>query len=248
MVAVSWISNVLGTINPIPEIVALAKGVGAKVLLDAAQAAPHFALKLKESGADFAAFSAHKMLGPTGVGVLWAKEEVLESMAPYQGGGSMIEKVTREGITYNRIPWRFEAGTPNIADVIAFGQALQYLKKIGWEAIHSHESALCVAALQRLSGIEGLRLYGSQNPDHRIGVFSFNLKGCDAQDVGVLLDSMGIALRTGNHCAQPLMAHFGCGGMVRASFYLYNTLEEVDALAVALERAQKILVKEAVGK
>ena len=243
MVAFSWVSNVLGVVNPALEIVKLAKSVGAKVLIDAAQAAPHFALKLKDTGADFAAFSAHKMLGPTGVGVLWGKEAALEALPPYQGGGSMIERVSKDGITWNRLPWRFEAGTPNIAGVIAFGAALKYLNALGWEAIQKHEAELAEAMLGHLSNIEGLRLYGGAKVEDKIAVFSFNLEGTNAQDVGALLDSMGLALRVGNHCAQPLMARFECPGMVRASFYLYNSLDEVDALAAAILRVQKMLGK-----
>jgi cysteine desulfurase/selenocysteine lyase len=245
MLAFSWVSNVIGTVNPVKELVALAKSVGATVLIDAAQAAPHFPLNLKETGADFAAFSAHKMLGPTGIGVLWGREEALEALPPYQGGGSMIEKVSKEGITYNRIPWRFEAGTPHIAGAVAFAEALRYLKKLGWEAMQAHERALCAHALKRLGAIEGLKLYGSKDPDKRISVFSFNIEGANSQDVGALLDSMGIAVRAGNHCAQPLMARFSCPGMVRASFYVYNTLEEVDALAEALLKVRGMLLSHA---
>jgi cysteine desulfurase/selenocysteine lyase len=248
MVAVSWVSNVLGMVNPVAEIVALAKGVGAMVLLDAAQAAPHFALNLKDTGADFAAFSSHKMLGPTGVGVLWGKEAVLEAMPPYQGGGSMIEKVSKDGITWNRLPWRFEAGTPDIGGVIALGEAVKYLSALGWEAIQAHEALLSERMLGHFAKIEGLRLYGSPRAEGRIAVFSFNLEGVNAQDVGALLDSMGLALRVGNHCAQPLMSRFECAGMVRASFYLYNTLEEADALAAALAKVKGILGKETAKK
>jgi cysteine desulfurase/selenocysteine lyase len=248
MVAVSWVSNVLGIINPVKEIVALAKQVGAKVLLDAAQAAPHFALNLKDSGADFAAFSAHKMLGPTGVGVLWGKESVLESMRPYQGGGTMIETVSKENISFNRIPWRFEAGTPNIADVIAFAEAIKYLQALGWDAIQAHDRELSSAMLKHFSSMPGLRLYGGTRAEDRVSVFSFNLEGSNSQDIGALLDSMGFALRVGNHCAQPLMARFACPGMARASFYIYNSLDEVDAFAKALARVQKMLGNEVVKK
>ena len=248
MVAFSWVSNVLGIVNPVQEIVRLAKGVGAVVLIDAAQAAPHFALNLKDSGADFAALSSHKMLGPTGVGVLWGREEMLEKLQPWQGGGSMIEHVGTDGITWNRLPWKFEAGTPHIGGVVAFGAALQYLKALGWEAIQAHEKRLSEAVLERFSQIEGLRLFGSKDAQDRVAVFSFNLAQANAQDVGALLDSMGLALRAGNHCAQPLMARFACPGMVRASFYLYNTLDEVEKLGEALEKAGRILSKEAVRK
>ena len=239
--AFGWVSNVLGGINPAKELAALGKAVGALVVIDAAQAAPHFALHAKDLGADFIAFSAHKMLGPTGLGVLWGKEEVLNAMPPWQGGGSMISTVTADSITWNRLPWKFEAGTPNIADAVAFAESLKYLKALGWEALEAHEKALTEHALKRLLAIEGLKLYGPQTAKDRIAVFSFNLEGVDAGDAGAILDSLGLELRVGNLCAQPLMKHFTCAGMIRASFYLYNTLEEVDALAEGLLRAQKML-------
>jgi cysteine desulfurase/selenocysteine lyase len=245
ILAFSWASNVLGAINPLKELVALAKKQGALVVVDAAQAAPHFAMNLKDTGADFAAFSAHKMLGPTGLGLLWGRKEVLEALPPYQGGGSMIETVSKDGITYMKSPWRFEAGTPHISGAIAFAEALKYLGAIGWEALEKHEAALVKAGLERLSKIEGLRLYGPKSPEGRLALFSFNLEGANAQDVGALLDSMGLALRAGTHCAQPLMSRFACTGMVRASFYLYNTLEEVGLLGEALEKVAKMLQKAA---
>lgn len=243
MLALSWASNVLGLLNPVEELTKLAKAQGALVLLDAAQAAPHLALRLASRGADFAAFSAHKMLGPTGVGVLWGRKEVLESLPPYQGGGSMIERVSVEGISYQKAPWRFEAGTPNIAGVVAFGAALDYLEGLGWEAMQAHEERLNAAALEMLLGIEGLQLYGEATTRERLSVFSFNMEGINAQDVGALLDSMGLELRVGNHCAQPLMSRLNCAGTVRASFYLYNTLEEVQRLGSALGRVQAMLGK-----
>jgi cysteine desulfurase/selenocysteine lyase len=241
--AFGWVSNVLGGINPAQELCALAKAHGALVVVDAAQAAPHFALHAKELGADFIAFSAHKMLGPTGLGVLWGKEEVLNAMPPWQGGGSMIATVTPESITWNRLPWKFEAGTPNIADAVAFAASLKYLKDLGWEALEAHEKALTEKALASLQAIDGLTLYGPKTAKDRLGVFSFNLAGVDAGDAGAILDSLGLELRVGNLCAQPLMKHFACAGMIRASFYLYNTLEEVDLLAEGLKRAQKMLGK-----
>jgi cysteine desulfurase/selenocysteine lyase len=241
--AFAWVSNVLGAINPARELAALGKAQGALVVVDAAQAAPHFALHVKDLGADFVAFSAHKMLGPTGLGVLWGREEVLEAMPPWQGGGSMILSVSAEQITWNRLPWKFEAGTPNIADAVAFAESLKYLKDLGWEALEAHEQALTKHALSRLQAIEGLTLYGPRTPQERLGVFSFNLEGVDAGDAGAILDSLGLELRVGNLCAQPLMKHFACAGMIRASFYLYNTLEEVDLLAEGLKRAQKMLGK-----
>ncbi|MES2201279.1 MAG: cysteine desulfurase [candidate division FCPU426 bacterium] len=241
MLALSWVSNVLGTINPVKELTALAKKRGAMVLLDAAQAAPHFALDLKDSGADFAAFSAHKLLGPTGVGVLWGKEAVLDAMPPWQGGGSMIRLVSRDAISYNRVPWRFEAGTPDIGGVIAFHAALRYLSSLGWDAMQAHEKVLGDAALKRFASIPGFKLFGPSDMTDRLAVFSFDLEGVNCQDIGALLDSMGVAIRTGNHCAQPLMGRFQVSGMARVSFYLYNTLDEVERAAQAIEKARKIL-------
>ncbi len=241
--AFGWVSNVLGAINPAKELVALAKAHGAMVLIDAAQAVPHFALNVKELGADFVAFSAHKMLGPTGVGCLWGEERALAAMNPWQGGGSMISTVSAENVTWNRLPWKFEAGTPNIADVAAFASSVRYLKDLGWEALHAHESNLVEYALNRLAQVPGLRLHGPQGPKDRVGVFSFNLDGIDANDCGQILDSLGIEVRAGNHCAQPLMSQLGCAGTVRASVYLYNTQGEIDALIEGLARVQKMLGK-----
>jgi cysteine desulfurase/selenocysteine lyase len=241
--AFTWISNVLGGINPTEALVKLGKAQGAMVLVDAAQASPHFALNVKALGADFVAFSAHKMLGPTGVGVLWGREAALEAMPPWQGGGSMISTVSADSITWNRLPWKFEAGTPNIADVVAFGASIEYLKDLGWDAIAVHEKTLIEAALPRLLAVSGLNLYGPKTAEGRLGVFSFNLQGVDAGDAGALLDSMGIELRVGNHCAQPLMKHLGCTGTIRASFYLYNTLQEVDQLMAGLAKVQSMLVR-----
>jgi SufS family cysteine desulfurase len=241
--AFGWVSNVLGGINSAKELAALAKAHGALVVVDAAQAAPHFAMNVEDLGADFVAFSAHKMLGPTGLGVLWGKEAVLNAMPPWQGGGSMITTVSAEEITWNKLPWKFEAGTPNIADAVAFAEALKYMKTLGWEALEAHEKALTERALERLKAVDGLTLYGPQTAKNRLGVFSFNLAGVDAGDAGAILDSLGLELRVGNLCAQPLMKHFACAGMIRASFYLYNTLEEVDLLVEGLKRAQKMLGK-----
>lgn len=243
--AFGWISNVLGAINPAKELTALAKAHGAMVLIDAAQAVPHFALNVKELGADFVAFSAHKMLGPTGVGCLWGEERVLAAMDPWQGGGSMISTVSAEQVTWNRLPWKFEAGTPNIADVAAFAASAQYLKGLGWEAMQAHEASLIAHALPRLKAVPGLRLHGPQGAEGRVGVFSFNLDGVDAGDCGQILDSLGIEVRAGNHCAQPLMSQLGCAGTVRASTYIYNTTAEIDALIDGLLRAQKMLGKSA---
>jgi cysteine desulfurase/selenocysteine lyase len=236
VLAFAWVSNVLGGINPVRALAALGKAQGALVFVDAAQAAPHFALNLKDSGVDAAAFSAHKMLGPTGVGVLWAQETLLAAMPPWQGGGSMISRVTQDLVTWNRLPWKFEAGTPNIADVVAFGAAVKYLKTLGWEALRAHEADLTAYALKKLRGVDGLRLYGPAGPEERVAVFSFSLDGVDPTDAGALLDAQGIEVRAGHHCAQPLMDALGVQGLVRASAYLYTTRGEIDALATGLEK------------
>ncbi len=238
VLAFTWVSNVLGAVNPVEELAALGRSVGALVFVDAAQAAPHFALRLKERGVDAAALSAHKMLGPTGVGVLWGRESLLEGLRPWQTGGSMIETVDFETVTWNRLPWRLEAGTPNIAGAVGFHAALDYLRALGWPAVEAHERALCARALAALRGVEGLRLRGPAAPEGRVAVFSFSLEGVDPFDAGALLDAQGIEVRVGNHCAQPLMAHLGAGdGLIRASAYLYNTASEIDALAEGLRRA-----------
>jgi cysteine desulfurase/selenocysteine lyase len=185
---------------------------------------------------DAAAFSAHKMLGPTGVGVLWAREELLEAMPPWQGGGSMIRNVSRDLVTWNRLPWKFEAGTPNIADVVAFGAAIKYLKDLGWEALQAYEAGLTTYALRKLAGVEGLKLFGPAAPEDRVAVFSFSLAGVDPFDAGALLDAQGIEVRVGHHCAEPLMGCLGVNGLIRASAYLYNTAGEIDALAAGLDK------------
>ena len=236
VLAFAWVSNVLGGVNPVRELAALGKAQGALVFVDAAQAAPHFALDLRDLGVDAAAFSAHKMLGPTGVGVLWAKEALLAAMPPWQGGGSMISRVTQDLVTWNRLPWKFEAGTPNIADVVAFGAAVRYLKAIGWDALRAHEDALTAHGLRALAGVEGLKLYGPREARDRVAVFSFSLEGVDAGDAGALLDAQGIEVRVGHHCAQPLMDSLGVPGLIRASAYLYNTAAEIDALAAGLKK------------
>jgi cysteine desulfurase/selenocysteine lyase len=242
--AFTWVSNVLGTINPVRELVAMAKEHGALVLLDGAQAVPHLPARVRELGCDFLAFSGHKMLGPTGVGVLWGRQELLEAMPPYQGGGSMIEKVGLERSSWNEAPWKFEAGTPDIGSVAAFDSALSYLEKVGLDEIRAWEETLVGRALAALKSVEGFRLYGPAEPERRVGVLAFNLVGALDQDLGQLLDSMGVAVRSGKLCVHPIMACFGVEGMVRASFYLYNTLEEVDVLVAALQRARKMLVKQ----
>ena len=240
LVAVTHMSNVLGTINPIERIVERARRQGALVLVDAAQSAPHLPLSVRQLGCDALAFSSHKMLGPTGVGVLWAREELLESMEPFLGGGEMIADVQLASATWNEIPWKFEAGTPNIADVIAFGEALAYLERLGMEQVQTHEQELTAYALKRLGDIGGLTLYGPDgDPAGRGGVISFNLEGLHPHDVGTVLDAEGIAIRAGHHCAKPLMRRLGVAATARASFYIYNTHEEVDRLVGAIQTVKE---------
>ena len=239
LVAVTQMSNVLGTINPIADIAQQAHRRGALVLVDAAQSAPHLPIDVQQLDADAVAFSSHKMLGPTGVGVLYAREELLEAMDPFLGGGEMISDVQLTSSTWNEIPWKFEAGTPNIADVIAFGEALKYLERIGMAPIHAHEQELTAYALKRLSEIDGITLYG---PDPAVadrgGVVSFNLNGLHPHDVGTVLDAEGVAIRAGHHCAKPLMRRLGVAATARASFYIYNTTEEIDHLVEAIQAAK----------
>jgi cysteine desulfurase/selenocysteine lyase len=208
------------------------------VLIDAAQAAPHLPIDVQSLGADFLAFSGHKVYAPTGIGVLWGRLDLLESLPPWRGGGEMIAEVTFERTTYNAPPFKYEAGTPNIEGAIALAAAIDYLDAPGLEAIHVHEDELIRAAADVLSGIEGLRLYG---PDDRIGALSFNIEGIHHYDLGTLIDQMGVAVRTGHHCCQPLMARFGVTGTVRASVAAYNTREEIAALAEAVEKAARML-------
>lgn len=241
--AFGWVSNVLGAVNDVKALARLGKAHGALVFVDAAQAAPHFALNLKDQGVDAAAFSAHKMLGPTGVGVLWGAESLLAAMDPWQGGGGMISRVTPELVTWNRLPWKFEAGTPNVADVAAFRASLQWLKDIGWAELEAREAQLTVYALERLKTVEGLRLYGPSTPARRIAVFSFTLEGVDSGDAGALLDAMGIEVRVGHHCCQPLMDSLGIPGTLRASAYVYNSEAEIDALVAGLGKAAAKLRK-----
>jgi cysteine desulfurase/selenocysteine lyase len=234
--AFTWVSNVLGAVNDVKALAALGKAQGAMVFVDAAQAAPHFALNLKEQGVDAAAFSAHKMLGPTGVGVLWGNESLLAAMEPWQGGGSMISRVTPELVTWNRLPWKFEAGTPNIADVAAFRAALKWLKDLGWQELESREAQLTVYGLEKLRTVDGLKLYGPASAGRRVAVFSFTLEGVDNSDAGALLDAQGIEVRVGHHCCQPLMDSLGIAGTIRASAYVYNSESEIDALVAGLHK------------
>ncbi len=233
------VSNALGTINPVKELTELAKKVGAKVLLDGAQSASHLDVDVQNLDCDFFVCSAHKMYGPTGLGILYGKKDILESMQPYQGGGEMIKEVDFEGTTYNDLPFKFEAGTPNIADVIAFRSALLYMSELGRENIRDYEEQLRDYARERLSGINKLRFIG--DAQEKTAIFSFLLGDIHSFDVGMMLDAKGIAVRTGHHCTQPLMKHYGIEGTVRASLTFYNTKEEIDVLANALTDINKKL-------
>ncbi|MHA8073457.1 SufS family cysteine desulfurase [Aquirufa sp. HETE-40SA] len=239
LVAVNHVSNAIGTINPIVEIISLAHEVGAKVLIDGAQSVAHLAVDVQALDMDFFVFSAHKLFGPTGVGVLYGKRDLLESMPPYQGGGEMIKEVSFAGTTYNELPYKFEAGTPNIADVIAFGAALDYVQAIPSEALAAQEEALLAYATQKLQVIPGLRIVGTA--PEKIAVISFVIDGVHPQDIGVLLDKFGIAIRTGHHCAQPLMQRYELVGTCRASFAFYNTFEEIDRFVLCLEKTLQML-------
>ena len=243
VVSVTLMSNVLGTINPIRQLAEAAHRKGALVVIDGAQGVPHLPVDVQQLGCDVLAFSAHKMLGPTGVGVLWAKETLLESMEPFLGGGEMISDVQLTSSTWNEIPWKFEAGTPNIADVIAFGEALKYLTRLGMDQVRAHEMELAAYAIKRLSAIKGLTLYGPRDVNERGGAVSFNLNGLHPHDVGTVLDTEGIAIRAGHHCAKPLMRRLDVAATARASFYLYNTKEEVDQLVEAIRKTQAFFNK-----
>jgi len=215
-----------------------AKRVGALVLIDAAQALPHLVVDVRELGADFVAFSGHKVYAPTGIGVLWGKAEVLGDLPPWRGGGEMIKEVTFEKTTYNELPFKYEAGTPNIEGAIALASAFDFINSIGLDRIYRHESDLVKRAAEGLASIDGVRLYG---PSDRAGAISFAIEGAHHYDLGVLLDQMGVAVRTGHHCCQPLMSRFGITGTTRASFALYNTREDVAALVEATEKAARML-------
>ncbi len=234
LVGVTWASNVLGTVNPVEEIGKMAKKVGAIFLVDGAQAVPHLPADVQEIGCDFLAASGHKMLGPSGIGFLYGRADLLQQMEPFLYGGDMISEVSTEGARWNELPWKFEAGTPHIAGGIGLLHAVQYLQQTGMQEIYHHEQALTEYALQKLSEIPDIEIYGPKNTDNRIGVISFNLKGIHPHDIADFLDREGIAIRSGHHCAQPLMRHLNIWGTNRISCYLYNTREEVDDLHNAL--------------
>lgn len=234
MVAVNYISNSLGTINPVKEIIKMAVSNGSTTLIDAAQATPHLEIDVQSLNCDFLAFSAHKMYGPTGVGILYGRRDILESIPPYQGGGEMIKDVSFEGTSYNDIPYKFEAGTPNIADVIAFHKAMDFIEELGYDQIQDHETELLTYAMRKLEGIDGFTPYGTA--DEKASVISFLIEGIHPYDLGQLLDAKGIAVRTGHHCTQPLMDHLGIEGTVRVSFSVYNTKEEIDIFCEALQQ------------
>ena len=237
-VSVTHVSNALGTVVPVKEIIALAHGRGVPVLLDGAQAVPHLKIDVQELDCDFYAFSGHKMFGPTGVGVLYGRAELLEKMPPYQGGGDMISLVTFEKTHYNVLPYKFEAGTPNIADGIALGAAVDYLRALDWPAVVAHEDELLRYATEALGEIPALRIIGTAK--EKAGVLSFVFDQVHAHDVGTILDQEGVAVRAGHHCAMPVMQRFGVPATVRASFAFYNTIEEIDVLVRAIERVLKV--------
>ena len=240
MVAFAAVSNVLGTITPVADLVKLAHAVGAKVLVDAAQHTPHSKTDVQEWDADFVVFSGHKMVGPSGIGILWGKQAILEAMPPFLGGGSMIDQVTTEGFTQGELPARFEAGTPPIVEAIGLGAAVEYLNQFEMDQIHAYETSLATQAMERLSKIEGLRVFGPAT-DKRAGLVSFVVDGASPQDMSILLDQKGVAIRAGHHCAMPLHQHLEIKSSCRASFYLYNTPDEVDLFAEALMQVVKRL-------
>ena len=238
LVAVNHVSNAFGTVNKVMQICSQAKKVGALTFIDGAQSLPHMSIDVKNVDCDFYAFSGHKMYGPTGIGILFGKHDLLCELPPWRGGGEMIKEVTFEKTTYNEPPFKFEAGTPNIEGGIALAAAIDYVNKVGLTHIASHESALIEKAAAMLAEFDGVTIYG---PPDRTGAISFNFEGVHHYDLGTLLDQMGLALRTGHHCCQPLMARFGVSGTLRASFALYNTEQEIDALEAALNKALMML-------
>jgi cysteine desulfurase / selenocysteine lyase len=240
LVAITHQSNVLGTINPVRELATRAHDAGALILVDGAQSVPHMPVNVQDLGIDFLAFSGHKMCAPTGIGGLWGRRKILEAMPPFLGGGSMIREVTLQSTTYADLPARFEAGTPAIGEAIALGEAVDFLSSLGMDKIFAHEQHLIGYALERLSDVEGLRLYGPQSVEQRGGALSFTLDGVHPHDIAAVLDGEGIAVRAGHHCCQPLHTLLDVPATARASFYLYNIPEEIDRLAAGLEKARKL--------
>ena len=240
LVTFSLMSNVLGTISDYEKIISKCKQAGVKTLVDAAQAVPHMRVDLEKLGCDFFAFSGHKMLGPTGVGVLWVKKEVLETMDPFHGGGDMIREVHKYETTWNDLPYKFEAGTPNIADVIGFGAALDYLSNLGMDNVRNHEIELTKYALEKMSQIKGIVIYGTKDISKRGGVISFNFHDIHPHDVATIVDREGIAIRSGHHCAQVLMERLDVAATNRASFYIYNTKDDVDKLIQSLAKVSEL--------
>ena len=240
LVGIIHASNVLGTINPVGEIVAEAKRVGALTLVDAAQSTPHLPIDVQKLDCDFLAVSGHKMLGPTGTGFLHAKREILERMEPFLRGGDMILTVTLEGATWNELPWKYEAGTPSVADGIALGAAVDYLSELGMEAVYAHERKLLEYALDKFLRMGGITVYGPHDSEDRLAVVSFNVEGLHPHDLAGILDEGGIAVRSGHHCAQPLMNRLGMDNTARASFYIYNTEDEIDRLVEGIEKAKRL--------
>ena len=239
IVAFNYVSNALGTINPVEELIALAKSTGAYVVIDGAQAVAHFDINVQALNCDFFLFSAHKMYGPTGLGVLWGKKELLEKLPPYRYGGEMIRQVSVTGTTFNELPFKYEAGTPNIEAVIAFNESISFCKEVGRENMHAHEYFLLKTATARLKEIEGMTVYADL--PNKVGVLSFNVEGIHSADIGTLLDQQGVAVRTGHHCTQPLWEKLGTTGSVRASFACYNTVEDVELFIAALNKSVNML-------
>ena len=240
LVAVSHVSNVLGTITDVNAIITKCRNAGAKILIDGAQAVPHMKVDIDKLDCDFYAFSGHKMLGPTGIGVLWAKKENLEKMQPFHGGGDMIGEVHKYETTWNDLPYKFEAGTPNIADVIGFAAAIDYLSNIGMDNVREHEVELTAYALEKMKNVKGLTIYGPQDPQKASGVISFNFNDVHPHDVATIIDKNGVAIRSGHHCAQVLMEKLNVAATNRASFYIYTTKEEVDVLINSLEDVARV--------
>ena len=241
LIAITHVSNVLGTINPVKEITRRAKKFGALVLIDGAQGAPHMKVDVKDISCDFYAFSGHKMLAPTGIGVLYGRKELLNKMHPFLYGGHMIKKVTKENSTFSDAPERFEAGTANFAGAVALSTAIDYLQNIGMENVQAHETELIGYAMEKLLKIKNLEIYGPKNTEQRGGVISFNIKGAHPHDVAQILDSEGIAIRSGHACTMPLMQRLGVESVCRASFYVYNDKNDVDALVAGLEKVKEVL-------